>query len=48
MFRSDASRRCSFDFHGECEQCVLRADHAGLHICVHVLDEQDPDLEDES
>lgn len=28
-------RRCSFDFHGECEQCVLDEGHTGLHRCVH-------------
>lgn len=27
--------RCAFDFHGECEPCVLDAGHAGLHLCKH-------------
>jgi hypothetical protein len=27
--------RCTFDFHGECDPCVLNAGHDGLHECKH-------------
>jgi len=30
-----ATEQCTFDFHGECEPCVLAAGHAGLHRCKH-------------
>lgn len=27
--------RCTFDFHGECDPCVLTTGHRGLHQCKH-------------